>query len=130
MGSLLESIGGPVDSFSLNWKNKEEWGAVIKELNTTLEDAMEVIKKGNENIEVVRKIKDRKEEVMSDEREIVIDLEREDEEERSDRRKVTFYIENIKCTSALERVIRALENVSDIPVILYQGDTWMVSLGY
>ena len=51
---------------------------------------------------------------MSDERQIVVDLEREDEEERLDSKKVTFYIDNVKCTSAIEKVIRALENISDI----------------
>ena len=117
MGSFLDASGDPVDSLTLikanqediNWDNKDEWKTGIKELNTTVDQATEIIKRGNSNINVVREIRRRRDGMNSDEEQEIVDLEREDEEAVSDKKKVTFYIEHKKCTSAIEKVIRALE---------------------
>ena len=88
LGSLLETPGGPVDSFTLinanqqdkYWENKEEWKSGIKELNTTMDQAIEVIERGNSNINVVREIRRRRDGINSDEEQEIVDLEKEEEE--------------------------------------------------
>ena len=50
--------------------------------------------------------------MSSDEEQEIVDLEKEEEDAIIDKKKVTFYIENKKCTSAIEKVIRALEFIA------------------
>ena len=95
MGSLLDSINIPTDSFSLNCRNKDEWKTGLKELNDTLENALEAVKNGNKTLEVIEEIKNRDVGVVSEEGQEVVDLVR-DEDERLNRKKVTFYIDKVK----------------------------------
>ena len=68
MGSFLDATGDPIDSLTLfkatqedrNWENKEKWRTGITELNTTVDQATEMIERGNSNIDVVREIKRRR----------------------------------------------------------------------
>ena len=120
LGSFLDATGDPIDSLTLfrttqedrDWENKEEWRTGITELNTTVDQATEMIERGNSNIDVVREIKRRRGVMNIDGEQEIVDLEREEEEMLN--KKVTFCIEHKKCTTAIEEVIRALEYLANI----------------
>ena len=122
VGSFLDATGDPVDSLTLfkanqedkNWENKEEWRTGITDLNTTVDQATEMIERGNSNINVVKEIKRRRDVMNTDGEQEIVDLEREEEEALNKKKKVTFCIEQKKCTSAIEKVIRALEYLASI----------------
>ena len=86
----------------------------MKELNDTLENALEAVKNGNKTLEVIEEIKNRDVGVVSEEGQEVVNLVRDEEDERLNRKKVTFYIDKVKCSTAIEKVTRALENITDI----------------